>query len=227
MKKNSIKQQKKKSTILSKTVYHQRYSLLNTLPILILDHIGSYLNGSDALSYADCITKFALLSERKFWQSLGPYKNGKYCFSHPLPKQNFNSISPDYFIQRLSDRQYTRFYYLAFLPSNLEKMTRHCNTQSFRTFVRLYLYSTHFYASTMSIYTFLDYSFIYQYRSLNKLEKKLFRTLRIGNLEQNPIIVTSISRIEKNLNERFCFHLTLGFYQAIATHTFISYKLTL
>ncbi|CAF3542952.1 unnamed protein product, partial [Rotaria sp. Silwood2] len=72
MKKNSIKQQKKKSTILSKTVYHQRYSLLNTLPILILDHIGSYLNGSDALSYADCITKFALLSERKFWQSLGP-----------------------------------------------------------------------------------------------------------------------------------------------------------
>lgn len=86
-------------------------------------------------------------------------------------------------------------------------MTRHCNTESFRTFVRLYSYSTHFYASAMPIYTFLDYSFMYQYRSLNKFEEKLFRTLRIGNFDHNPIIVTSISQFEINLDERFCFRL--------------------
>jgi len=68
METNSIKQQKKKSGILSQnTIHHQRHSLLNTLPVGILDHIASYLHGSDALSYAECIiTKFALLAERKF-----------------------------------------------------------------------------------------------------------------------------------------------------------------
>ncbi|CAF3672325.1 unnamed protein product [Rotaria socialis] len=69
-------------------------------------------------------------------------------------------------------------------------MTKHCNTQSFPTFVRLYSYSTHFCAFTMPIYTFFEYSFIYEYRPLNRLEIKLFRTLRTEVFNQNPIIIT-------------------------------------
>lgn len=56
----------------NKNLPYQRFSLLNKLPVVILDHIASYLNGSDALSYSECTTKIVLISERKFWQSLGP-----------------------------------------------------------------------------------------------------------------------------------------------------------
>ncbi|CAF2143857.1 unnamed protein product [Rotaria magnacalcarata] len=199
---------KESSRALSKkNLPYQRFSLLNKLPIVILDHIASYLNGSDALSYSECTTKIVLISERKFWQSLGPYKNVKYCIISSLPKESYYLISCDYFIQKLSDRQYRRFYYVAFLPWKLEKMTKHCNTQSFQTFVRLYSYSTHFCASTMPIYQFLDYSFMYEYRPLNKLEIKLFRALRIGVFNQNPIIISKISQFEMNLNTRFFFGL--------------------
>ncbi|CAF3598327.1 unnamed protein product [Rotaria socialis] len=73
-------------------------------------------------------------------------------------------------------------------------MTKHCNTQSFPTFVRLYSYSTHFCAFTMPIYTFFEYSFIYEYRPLNRLEIKLFRTLRTEVFNQNPIIISEHGR---------------------------------
>ncbi|CAF4532885.1 unnamed protein product [Rotaria socialis] len=81
-------------------------------------------------------------------------------------------------------------------------MTKHCNTQSFPTFVRLYSYSTHFCAFTMPIYTFFEYSFIYEYRPLNRLEIKLFRTLRTEVFNQNPIII--------NMDSLFLFFISCG-----------------
>ena len=77
MKTKIIKQQSKNMkqssrTLSNKNVASQRFSLLNKLPIITLDHIASYLNGSDALSFNECLTKFILISERNFWQSLGP-----------------------------------------------------------------------------------------------------------------------------------------------------------
>ncbi|CAF2225252.1 unnamed protein product [Rotaria magnacalcarata] len=79
-------------------------------------------------------------------------------------------------------------------------MAKYCNTQSFETFVRLYSYSTHFCPSTMPIYKFLDYSFMYEYRPLNKLEIKLFRTLRIEVFNQNLIIINRFRRrIQANI----------------------------
>ncbi|CAF3240874.1 unnamed protein product [Rotaria sp. Silwood2] len=198
---------KKLINVPKKSIYYKRHSFLRNLPILILDHIGLYLRGADALSYAECVTNIALSCETKFWQSLGTYKHAKYSISSFIPREYFYSMSPDYFIQKSSDRRYARFYYHAFLPSTLDKMTIHCKTHSFRAFVRLHSYSTHFNAHLLPVFSFFDLSFMYEYRSLNVLEDKLFRILRIGSFGEDSIIIENIYHFEMNLNKRFCFHL--------------------
>ncbi|CAF1348114.1 unnamed protein product [Rotaria sordida] len=64
---------KKFSTTLSnKSISYRQNNLFYSLPVIILDHIASYLKGSDALNFAECITNDALTAERKFWKTLGP-----------------------------------------------------------------------------------------------------------------------------------------------------------
>ncbi|CAM4767376.1 unnamed protein product [Rotaria magnacalcarata] len=166
-----------------------------------------HLKGADALSFAECITSLALSCEGKFWQSLGTYRHEKCSISSFIPRQFFYSVSLNYFVEKSSGRRYARFYYLAFLPSNLSKMTKHCKTNSFRTFVRLHAYGTHFNAYLSPVFSFFDFSFMYKYRPLNVLEKRLFRMLRIGSFGEDPIIIENIYDFEMNLNKRFCFHL--------------------
>jgi hypothetical protein len=68
-----------------------------------------------------------------------------------------------------------------------------CNSNSFRTYIRLHSYSSHFSAYNMPIFVFFDYPFLYQYRKLNSYELQLFRTCREGHLEHPPIIVNDIN----------------------------------
>lgn len=135
------------------------------------------------------------------------YKNAKYTIISNLPRETYYDIEPDYFIQRSSNRKYARFVYYAFFPKNLGKLTKYCNSDSFRTFVRLHSYSTHFAASIMPIFNFLDYPIMCKYRSLNLFETKLFRIFRTGHLGDDSIIVQNIQEFETNLDNRFSYYL--------------------
>ncbi|CAF3906681.1 unnamed protein product [Rotaria sordida] len=192
---------KKFSTTLSnKSISYRQNNLFYSLPVIILDHIASYLKGSDALNFAECITNDALTAERKFWKTLGPYKLAKWPISCWLPREDFYFISPDYFVQKLSDRRYARFYYYAFLPYNMEKMTKYCGAV---------LNSLLIHALDSSGQ---DLDFFWIGGSWLDFRSQIDRFRRRS---KSHIIQ------ETNLHGK-----TLGFHQAIATRTFINYKLT-
>ena len=87
----------------------------------------------------------------------------------------------------------------------LRTLTQYCNTDSFRAFVRLHSYSSHYFANDMPVFNFFNYSFMQAYRSLNNIERQLFRLCRVGHYGEEPIIVENMSQFLINLNNRFSF----------------------
>ena len=43
---------------------------LKYLPLSVLDHIGSFLYGDNALAFGECFLNGVLSSERRFWKKL-------------------------------------------------------------------------------------------------------------------------------------------------------------
>ncbi|CAF1345048.1 unnamed protein product [Rotaria sordida] len=242
---------KKFSTTLSnKSISYRQNNLFYSLPVIILDHIASYLKGSDALNFAECITNDALTAERKFWKTLGPYKLAKWPISCSLPRENFYFISPDYFVQKLSDRRYARFYYYAFLPYNMEKMTKYCGA----VLNSLLIHALDSSGQDLDFFwiggSWLDFrSQIDRFRRRSKSH-----IIQETNLHGKVIEFILCFEHQQKIRLQFIFGLvnsnasyilntfdidivqvgyngikvisTLGFHQAIATRTFINYKLT-
>lgn len=111
----------------------------------------------------------------------------------------------EHFIQKSSDRCYKRFIYNGFTYEMLKKLMNCCNTNSFKAYVRLHPYSSHYSAYMMSVFDFFDFSFMSIYRQYNSIERKLFRICRKGSLGASLMLVENINEFIVNLNNRFDF----------------------
>ncbi len=43
---------------------------LQYLPVVVLDHVGSFLHGDDGLAFGECFLNGVLSSEWRFWKKL-------------------------------------------------------------------------------------------------------------------------------------------------------------
>jgi hypothetical protein len=80
-----------------------------------------------------------------------------------------------------------------------------CRSEAFQTYARLHSYSSHEMLYNMPIFCFFEYSFMYQSRYFNSIEKNLFYICRNGYLEERNIVVDDTKMFERNLNNRFGF----------------------
>ncbi|CAF4037006.1 unnamed protein product, partial [Rotaria sp. Silwood1] len=185
----------------------QRNSWLNYIPLTTLNHLSSFLTGFDALAFAQCVSSATMSSERHFWQFLGHNRMQQKRIFFPMPRLGFYHLTTNHYIQMSSNRRYCRFIYDGFSFESLKRVMNCCNSNSFRTYVRLFSYSSHFSTYTMPIFSFFDYSSMYAYKCLNSIELQLFRICRAGSLKQEPITVENIHQFMINLNNRFNFFL--------------------
>jgi hypothetical protein len=124
----------------------------------------------------------------------------------PVPRISGDYIEDhDYFIQVSSGRKYKRYAYICFEGFSFFRFTKYRNTDSWKTFNRLYSYSSHILAYDMPLLMLFNYSSMYTYRDLNRIELELFHVSRTGQFGREPIIVTSLYEFKKNLNTRFSF----------------------
>jgi hypothetical protein len=117
----------------------------------------------------------------------------------------FYLILINFYFQLSSDRYYNRFVFNAFRPERLLFLMNYCNSDSFRTYVRLQSYTCHEFCYDLPIFSFFNYSFMYANRDLNRIEMLLFRICRNNFSNQTSIVVNNIESFEANLNKRFGF----------------------